>query len=87
MKLRAIQAGYDNLKRRAVGEVFEWPDTTPMPSWAQSVDLPYTRDDAQQAADQIAKRDLMTDRLSVTTSEPQTFQDAQTRGRGRPRGG
>lgn len=86
MQVRAIERGYDNIKLREPGEVFEWPDRLPMPTWAQNVSEPFDREDEaeRQRTATLAKGDAAIG-LPVESPDPETLAEAQTRGRGRSR--
>jgi hypothetical protein len=85
MKLRAIERGYDNIKLREPGEVFDWPDHLPPPKWTQDTSLPYDQEaeTERQRTATFAKGDRAVG-LPVEMPEPTSFHEAQTR-RGRPR--
>jgi hypothetical protein len=84
MQLRAIERGYDNIKLREKGEIFEWPDDVPPPSWTQDPSLPVDEEaETERQRRATLAKDHTTERM-VADAEPQTFHEAQTR-RGRPR--
>ncbi len=85
MELRAIRIGYDNVKLRKPGECFDWPDDQPIPRWAQRASDPYSPDEEEQHAQDVARRDQMTENLGRhrQESDPQTISEAGKR-RGRP---
>lgn len=80
MRVRAIKRGYDNIKLREPGEVFEWPDGKPAPSWTQDPAEPFDQESetARQRRATLAKGDMEIG-LPVTEPEPQTLHEAQAR--------
>lgn len=40
MRVRATRVGYDGFIRRKVGDVFFWPDNTPVGSWMEDASTP-----------------------------------------------
>jgi hypothetical protein len=87
VKIRATRTGYDGIKLRQPGDLFDWPADQKIPRWAQRADEPFVETSADADAQSLERRDQIAGMIGQSTPEPRTYAEAQTRGRGRPRGG